>query len=67
MTPKKEMELNEELNQVYEQLSELNARQRELNRERDTLEGDRNVILVELGRIGIGWMYRELQLPLARR
>ena len=55
MTPKKEMELNEELNQVYEQLSELNARQRELNRERDTLEGDRNVILVELGRIGIGW------------
>ena len=55
MTPKKEMELNEELNQVYEQLSELNARQRELNRERDTLESDRNVILVELGRIGIGW------------
>ena len=55
MTPEKEFDLNEELNRVYEQLSELNSRQRELNRERDQLEGDRNVILVELGRIGIGW------------
>lgn len=55
MTPEKRKDLEEELNRVYEQLSDVNTRQRELNRERDQIEGDRNLILIELGRIGVGY------------
>jgi len=48
-----EIELNNELNQVYEQLGELSQRQRELNRERDEVETRRDEILHELGRTGV--------------
>lgn len=49
-------QLEDRLHGVYDQLSELAGRQRELNQERDQIEGDRNILLVELGRLGVqGW------------
>lgn len=48
----KNYELQMELNQIYDQLAEVSNQQRELNKRRDELEGDRDVILIELGRIG---------------
>ena len=53
MTPEFRKSLEEELNRTYEQLADISERQRILNRERDQVEGDRNVILVELGRMSV--------------
>lgn len=53
MTPEKREQLETKLHAVYDELSDIAERQRALNIERDEAEGDRNVILIELGRIGI--------------
>lgn len=46
-------ELEQKLQDNYETLSEISARQRDLNTERDVVESNRDMILIELGRIGI--------------
>lgn len=53
LTPEQRAEFEEQLTEVYARLSDINTRQRELNRELDEAEADRNVILIELGRIGV--------------
>lgn len=53
LTAEQRAEFEEQLHEVYARLSDINARQRELNRELDEAEADRNVILIELGRIGV--------------
>lgn len=53
MNPEFRESLEAELQEKYDQLADISERQRQLNRERDRVEGDRNVILVELGRMGI--------------
>lgn len=43
-----------ELAECYSQLAEIAHRQRQLTAEREEVEANRNVILIELGRISLG-------------
>lgn len=53
LTPERRAEYEAELNRIYDELALVALKQQALNRQRDALEADRNVVLIELGRIGI--------------
>ena len=56
LTPEKQFDLNQELNQIYDELATVAVRQQALNKTREALEADRNAVLIELGRRGVmGW------------
>lgn len=50
LSPDQRKDYEESLNIIYEELALVALKQQALNAERNALEADRNVILIELGR-----------------
>jgi len=55
MTPEQKFDYEMDLNQVYDDLALVALKQQALNKQRLSLEADRNVILIELGKRSLGY------------